>query len=133
MRFPDWNVLDTAERALLSGGAAGFARQLDLKLHAFAAFEIEGTPAHGILDGMPYAAKDIFASATRMPHGGLAQPLPMAKVPQATALHLLDHAGARRVGYTAMTELAYEPSGYNAIQGRVGNPWGLDFITGGSS
>ena len=53
MRFPDWNVLDTAERALLSGGAAGFARQLDLKLHAFAAFEIEGTPAHGILDGMP--------------------------------------------------------------------------------
>ena len=133
MRFPDWNVLDTAERALLSGGAAGFARQLDLQLHAFAAFEIEGTPARGILDGMPYAAKDIFVSATRMPHGGLAQPLPMAKVPQATALHLLDHAGARRVGYTAMTELAYEPSGYNAIQGRVGNPWDLDFITGGSS
>jgi hypothetical protein len=33
------------KRALLSGGAAGFARQLDLQLHAFAAFEIEGTPA----------------------------------------------------------------------------------------
>src|SRR3974377_2079499 len=133
MRFPDWNVLDIAERALLSGGAADFARQLDLQLHAFAAFEIEGTPARGILDGMPYAAKDIFVSATRMPHGGLAQPLPMTKVPQATALHLLDNAGASRVGYTAMTELAYEPSGYNAIQGRVGNPWDLDFITGGSS
>ena len=72
-------------------------------------------------------------SATRMPHGGLARPLPMPKGQQAAVLDLLDCAGGRRVGYTAMTELAYEPSGYNAVHGRVGNPWNLDFISGGSS
>ena len=48
-------------------------------------------------------------------------------------LDLLDRAGGRRIGYTAMTELAYEPSGYNAVHGRVGNPWNVDFISGGSS
>src|SRR5499426_3537284 len=32
-----------------------------------------------------------------------------------------------------MTELAYEPSGFNATRGRVRNPWNLDFISGGSS
>ena len=52
---------------------------------------------------------------------------------QATVLDLLDRAGGRRIGYTAMTELAYEPSGYNAVHGRVGNPWNVDFISGGSS
>ena len=32
-----------------------------------------------------------------------------------------------------MTELAYEPSGFNDGLGRVKNPWNLDFISGGSS
>jgi aspartyl-tRNA(Asn)/glutamyl-tRNA(Gln) amidotransferase subunit A len=32
-----------------------------------------------------------------------------------------------------MTELAYEPSGYNLSCGRVRNPWDLDRISGGSS
>ncbi len=32
-----------------------------------------------------------------------------------------------------MTELAYEPSGYNAVQGAPKNPWNFEFITGGSS
>ena len=82
---------------------------------------------------MPYAAKDIFLSATRMPHGGLSQPPLMMEGAQATVLDLLDRAGGRRIGYTAMTELAYEPSGYNAVHGRVGNPWNVDFISGGSS
>jgi aspartyl-tRNA(Asn)/glutamyl-tRNA(Gln) amidotransferase subunit A len=82
---------------------------------------------------MPYAAKDIFLSATRVPHGGLAQPLPTIKGTQAAVLNLLDRAGGRRIGYTAMTELAYEPSGYNAVSGRVSNPWNLEFISGGSS
>ena len=57
----------------------------------------------------------------------------MPKGQQAAVLNLLDCAGGLRVGYTAMTELAYEPSGYNAVHGRVGNPWNLDFISGGSS
>jgi aspartyl-tRNA(Asn)/glutamyl-tRNA(Gln) amidotransferase subunit A len=32
-----------------------------------------------------------------------------------------------------MTELAYEPSGYNALRGRTLNPWNEDFVSGGSS
>jgi aspartyl-tRNA(Asn)/glutamyl-tRNA(Gln) amidotransferase subunit A len=48
-------------------------------------------------------------------------------------LDQLDRAGARRIGYTAMTELAYEPSGYNALHGPPKNPWNFEFITGGSS
>jgi aspartyl-tRNA(Asn)/glutamyl-tRNA(Gln) amidotransferase subunit A len=134
LRFRDWKGLDAAKHARLSASAGDFARRLESRLNAFAAFESGAiTPAHGVLDGMPYAAKDIFVSATRMPHGGLAQPLPMTNVQQATVLDLLDRAGGRRIGYTAMTELAYEPSGYNAVHGRVGNPWDLNFISGGSS
>jgi aspartyl-tRNA(Asn)/glutamyl-tRNA(Gln) amidotransferase subunit A len=133
LRFIDWTKLDAVAHTRLSANGGDFARRLEPRLNAFAAFESEAvTPAHGVLNGMPYAAKDIFVSATRMPHGGLAQPLPIA-LEHSTVLDLLDRAGAQRVGYTAMTELAYEPSGYNAVHGRVFNPWNFDFITGGSS
>ncbi|HET7192735.1 MAG TPA: amidase [Pseudolabrys sp.] len=134
LRFRDWTGLDGAEHARLSASAGNYARQLEPRLKAFAAFESETSPdLRGVLDGMPYAAKDIFVSASRLPHGGLVQPLPMTKAIQATVLHLLDRAGARCIGYTAMPELAYEPSGYNALHERVRNPWNLDFISGGSS
>jgi aspartyl-tRNA(Asn)/glutamyl-tRNA(Gln) amidotransferase subunit A len=133
MRFRNWTDLNVVERAHLSASADNFARRLEPRLKAFAEFENAAIASAGALDGMPYGAKDIFVSATRMPHGGLAQPLPMPKTPRATVLDLLDGAGGRRVGYTAMTELAYEPSGYNAVHGRVSNPWNLDFIAGGSS
>ena len=134
LRFRNWTEFDAAARARISASAGDFARRLEPRLKAFVAFENKAKPpTRGVLDAMPYAAKDIFVSATRMPHGGLSQPLPMTNVQPATALDLLDHAGANRVGYTAMTELAYEPSGYNAVHGCVGNPWNLDFISGGSS
>ena len=134
LRFRDWSRLDAAERAQLSASAGDFARRLEPRLRAFAAFESdETTHLRGALNGMPYAAKDIFVSASRIPHGGLARPLPMLKSAQATVLQRLDRAGARCIGYTAMTELAYEPSGYNAVHGPVRNPWNLDFISGGSS
>ena len=133
LRFRDWSELHAVERARLSAHAGDFARRLEPRLNAYVAFEAEATVAPGILDGMPYAAKDIFVSGTRMPHGGLARPLPMMKGPQAVVLDRLDRAGGRRIGYTAMTELAYEPSGYNAVSGSTGNPWNLDFIAGGSS
>jgi aspartyl-tRNA(Asn)/glutamyl-tRNA(Gln) amidotransferase subunit A len=133
-RFRDWTGLDAAQHARLSASAGDFARRLEPRLNAFSAFENGAiTPLPGILDGMPYAAKDIFLSATRRPHGGLAQPLPTMTGAPAAVLDLLDRAGGRRIGYTAMTELAYEPSGYNAVRGRVGNPWNPDFISGGSS
>ena len=133
-RFPDWATLDITDRVRLSAHAVEFARALDLRLKAFVAFEDPTmAPVAGVLSGMPYAAKDIFVSNTRIPHGGLAQPLPMMSLQKAEVLQLLDRAGACRIGYTAMTELAYEPSGYNAVHGAVKNPWNFDFITGGSS
>ncbi|HZP69404.1 MAG TPA: amidase [Pseudolabrys sp.] len=133
-RFPDWASLDAAARSRLSACAGAFARKLDTQLKAYVAFEDDATElVPGPLGGMPYAAKDMFVSRTRMPHGGLTRPLPMPSSRQAAVLELLDHAGARRIGYTAMTELAYEPSGYNAAHGAPKNPWNGDFITGGSS
>ncbi len=133
-RFLDWADLDVTERTRLSAHAAEFARTLDAQLNAFVAFEAPAAmPEAGVLGGMPYAAKDIFASSTRAPHGGLAQPLPMKPKQQAAALNLLDRAGARRIGYTTMSELAYEPSGYNAVVGAPKNPWNFGYITGGSS
>src|SRR5262245_9800194 len=132
-RFPDWNALDAEERARLSATAADFARALEPRLKAFCAFEpASGAFPRGVLDGMPYAAKDMFASATRQPHGGLSQP-PLMQLERSTVLDLLDRAGGRRIGYTAMTELSYEPSGYNAVNGAPKNPWNFDSITGGSS
>ena len=131
--FRDWNALHRPEHTRISGGAADLARQLEPWLKAFTAFENEPTAsANGALDQVPYAAKDIFVSATRHPHGGLAQPLPIVQE-HSTVLHVLDRAGARRIGYTAMTELAYEPSGYSATCAAPRNPWNFDFITGGSS
>src|SRR5690349_898564 len=133
MRFRDWTELDAKGRAYLSASSGAFARKLDPQLKAFVEFESGVANGHGVLDAMPYAAKDMFISATRRPHGGLAQPLPLERSPQATALDHLDRAGGCRIGYTAMTELAYEPSGYNAVHGAPKNPWNFDFITGGSS
>ena len=132
-RFPDWASLDAAERAQVSAQAGDFARALDAQLKAYVAFENTITPAKGVLGGMPYASKDMFVSRTRKPHGGLSQPLPMPSAQQAEVLTLLDRAGALRVGITAMTELAYEPSGYNAVHGAPKNPWNFDYVTGGSS
>jgi len=132
-RFPDWASRDAAERGQISTHAGEFARALDAQVKAYVAFEYTTTPAQGVLDGMPYASKDMFVSRTRKPHGGLAQPLPMESSQQAEVLNLLDRAGARRIGTTAMTELAYEPSGYNAVHGAPKNPWNFDYVTGGSS
>ena len=108
------------------------ARQLEPLLNAFVTFcEPASTP--GKLKGLPYAAKDIFAAPDRQPCGGLGAPLPPMDSRYADVLRRLDQAGAARIGYTALTEIAYEPSGYNSVHGRVRNPWNLDFVSGGSS
>lgn len=108
---------------------AARARRLDPVLHAFVQFRDPERPVDGPLSGVPYAAKDIFAAPDRAPHGGLAQPLPRTDCPTADAIRLLDEAGAVRLGYTALPEIAYEPSGASLVR----NPWNPDFIPGGSS
>ncbi len=109
------------------------ARRLERQLNAFVAFRDGELRAHGPLNGLSYAAKDIFSAPDRRPCGGLAHALPPTDCAYADALRLLDQAGAHRIGYTALTEIAYEPSGYNAVHGWVANPWNPEFIPGGSS
>ncbi|MBO0757678.1 MAG: amidase [Bradyrhizobiaceae bacterium] len=133
-RFRDWSALDAAERERKRTRAIAHAQALEPRLNAFLAFSTQQVRVSpGVLDGMPYAAKDIFASPDRRPTGGFAEPLPMAGSPSAEVLERMDAGGGFRIGYTAMPELAYEPSGYNAVRGAARNPWNLDFITGGSS
>lgn len=133
-RFRDWSTLDAAERERKRTGAIAHAQALEPRLNAFVAFRTDSAGfSPGVLDGMPYAAKDIFVSPDRRPTGGFAEPLPMARSPYAEVLDRMDAGGGFRIGYTAMPELAYEPSGYNAVRGAARNPWNLDFITGGSS
>src|ERR1044072_5577389 len=108
------------------------AQRLDAALNAFVAFSTS-TAKPGKLKRWTYAAKDIFAAPDRKPCGGLGAPLPPMDCRYADVLRALDDAGAARIGYTALTEIAYEPSGYNSVHGRVRNPWNLDFISGGSS
>src|SRR5262245_681379 len=95
------------------GGSTGIAayaaraRRLDPQLRAFMQFcDPPQRPVEGVLGGVPYAAKDMFAAPDRAPHGGLGQPLPPGDCPYADVLRLLDEAGAVRLGYTALTEIA---------------------------
>jgi aspartyl-tRNA(Asn)/glutamyl-tRNA(Gln) amidotransferase subunit A len=132
-RFRDWTSLDAAARKRKRAGALAYAQALEPRLNAFVVFRDAEGFSPGILDGMPYAAKDMFSAPDRRPNGGLASPLPMAPLPHAEVLWRLDAAGGFRIGTTAMPELAYEPSGYSAVRGPVKNPWNLDFISGGSS
>ncbi len=113
--------------------AAERARRLEPRLNAFVTIEDRPPAVDGNLGGLPYAAKDIFRTASHRPTGGLAAPTDVAVDGETVLLARLDGAGARRVGFTALTELAYEPSGYNHARGRVRNPWNPDFVAGGSS
>jgi aspartyl-tRNA(Asn)/glutamyl-tRNA(Gln) amidotransferase subunit A len=108
------------------------AQGLEPLLHAYVAFAAPVETPRGFLSGLPYAAKDIFAAPDRRPCGGLSAPLPSMETNYADVLRQLDGAGAMRVGYTALTEIAYEPSGINP-HGSPRNPWNPDFICGGSS
>jgi aspartyl-tRNA(Asn)/glutamyl-tRNA(Gln) amidotransferase subunit A len=134
-RIPDWDTLDTAARRRRREHARPQATALDPILNAFA--QIDATPfprsAAGPLDGLPYAAKDLFQTLTHRPGGGFAEDVDLEVIGASDLLGRLDANGADLIGFTNMTELAYEPSGFNATRGRVKNPWNLDYISGGSS
>jgi aspartyl-tRNA(Asn)/glutamyl-tRNA(Gln) amidotransferase subunit A len=133
-RFPDWAGLDPDARRKLRETATARARRLEPRLNAFIEIDDLTPPSvEGPLDGMPYAAKDIFQTPGRRPTGGLSEAVDLGIVGEADVLERLDRGGGYRIGFTTLTELAYEPSGHNAMRGRVRNPWNLDFIAGGSS
>jgi aspartyl-tRNA(Asn)/glutamyl-tRNA(Gln) amidotransferase subunit A len=134
-RFPDWSTLDEAARRRLQEAARARARALDPALNAFA--RICPAPAllrsAGRLGGLPYAAKDMFQTPSHRPGGGFVEGGELGIAGNSDLLEHLGVAGADLIGFTNMTEFAYEPSGFNATRGRVGNPWNLVFISGGSS
>ena len=132
-RFIDWALMETGNRRRSAMAARALALSVQPRINAFVAFREQRLPAQaGALDGAPYAAKDIFVTDDRRPQGGLAAEVPIS-TGKAEVLRRLDTAGGDRIGYTVMTELAYQPSGYSSVAGAVCNPWNLEFIAGGSS
>jgi aspartyl-tRNA(Asn)/glutamyl-tRNA(Gln) amidotransferase subunit A len=105
---------------------AGIGRKLNAVEHEF---PVEGT-RRGLLTGMPYVAKDMFATGRSEPSWGCSEPQ-AAALPRAWIVDRLDDAGACLIGTATMTELAYEPSGLTR-RGAL-NPWRADAIPGGSS
>ena len=133
-RYPGWASLDAEARGRAATAAIARAKVLDPQLHAFVELESAVREVRaGTLAGLPYAAKDIFATNGRLPTCGLAHGIDLGIAGDAEVLRRLDRAGAVRIGFCTMTELAYEPSGFNSRQVRARNPWNPDFITGGSS
>jgi aspartyl-tRNA(Asn)/glutamyl-tRNA(Gln) amidotransferase subunit A len=133
-RLADWDALDSDARRRRRDSARTIAHALDAELNSFVS--ISPPPAgapQGALDGLPYAAKDMFRTVSHRPTGGLAQPGDLGIAEESDLLARLAAQGGDLIGFTQMTELAYEPSGFNASHGRVRNPWNPDFITGGSS
>jgi aspartyl-tRNA(Asn)/glutamyl-tRNA(Gln) amidotransferase subunit A len=123
------------QRRAASSAAITRATRLEARLHAFVELSAleEISSKTGSLAFLPYAAKDLFFAPNRTPCCGLAAPIEPDRAVYADVLHCLDEAGAARIGFTAMTELAYEPSGFNAVAHYPRNPWNCDFIPGGSS
>lgn len=134
-KFSDWAQLTAQAQLALATTAITRAKRFEPRLRAFVEFDHSDVePAtKGSLAFIPYAAKDVFVAPKRRPKGGLADVLDFGLNGYADVLQTLDNAGACCVGFTAMSELAYEPSGYNAVSTYPRNPWNLDFITGGSS
>jgi aspartyl-tRNA(Asn)/glutamyl-tRNA(Gln) amidotransferase subunit A len=134
-RFLNWSQLTPQQRSLAASTAIVRATHLQKRLRAFAelAPTRDALPKTGPLAFVPYAAKDLFFTPNHWPCCGLAAPIEPNRAAYADVLHRLDGAGAARIGFTAMTELAYEPSGFNAVADYPCNPWNCDFIPGGSS
>jgi hypothetical protein len=132
-RIPDWTSLDAAARQRWRTSARERASELNTELNAFVEIEASKVRLGRTLDAMPYAAKDMLRTPSHQPSGGLAGAGELGIVGNSDLLDRLDEAGADRIGFTQMTELAYEPSGFNASRGRVKNPWSLDRVPRGSS
>ncbi|AMN43997.1 amidase [Rhodoplanes sp. Z2-YC6860] len=132
-RFKDWFDLDDDARQHWHAASREWARAINLRLNAFLQIEPPAGVHTGPLRGLPYAIKDMFRTADRRPTGGLADGGGLAITGTSALTAQFDQAGASLVGFTGMTELASEPSGLNAVHGRVKNPWNLDYISGGSS
>jgi aspartyl-tRNA(Asn)/glutamyl-tRNA(Gln) amidotransferase subunit A len=133
-RIRDWSELDPDAQRRRREAARAHAAALGPALNAFVEI-VPPAPSTmaGPLNGLPYAAKDMFRTPTREPGCGCGTGVAFGIDGFSDPIARLSAAGADLIGFTNMTELAYEPSGFNATRGRVRNPWNPDFISGGSS
>lgn len=134
-RFVDWSSLTLLQKRAAASSATASAARLEVRLHAFVKLTLAeyGAADTGSLAFLPYAAKDLFFAPEHRPRCGLSVAIEPDGSGYANALRDLDEAGARRIGFTAMTALAYQPSGFNGGSDYPRNPWNCDFIPGGSS
>ncbi|WP_159587755.1 amidase [Chelativorans xinjiangense] len=87
----------------------------------------------GPLDGMPYAAKDIFQTRGIRTTAGSRVLEDWIPDRSAVAIERLADAGAVLIGKTNLHEFAYGATGENAWSGTVANPHDETRLAGGSS
>src|SRR5277367_1635487 len=129
-RFPDWSSLSGLGRIAALEQCRRRLAHLGRKLHAVEHIYHAEAADEGPLSGLPYVAKDMFATGRSEPSWGCSTPQAPA-LPRASVIDRLDRAGASLIGTATMTELAYEPSGIKR-RGAL-NPWNFDCVPGGSS
>ncbi len=129
-RFPDWSSLTGLGRVAALEQCRRRLAHLGRKLHAVEHIYHAEPPDEGPLSGLPYVAKDMFATGRSAPSWGCSTPQAPA-LPRASVIKRLDRAGASLIAAATMTELAYEASGI-ARRGAL-NPWRFDGVPGGSS
>ena len=131
-RLSDWSSLSQDDRTLAADQCRRRIRGIGRSLHAVVE-ELPAAPvANGPLSGLPYVTKDMIATGGAPQHWGCAGPMENSSV-AAGIVDRLSAAGACLIGTAEMTDLAYEPSGINAVRGNVLNPWNTAFAPGGSS
>ncbi len=87
----------------------------------------------GPLAGVPFAAKDIFATGERQPTSGSRRVRLESQARSSTALQRLNGAGAIGLGWLNLDQFSYAATGTNPDFGSVLNPWDPARMTGGSS
>jgi aspartyl-tRNA(Asn)/glutamyl-tRNA(Gln) amidotransferase subunit A len=87
----------------------------------------------GLLHGIPLAHKDMYYQAGRPCTCGSAIRRDFVPSVTATVIDRLKVAGSYAFAGLNMAEFAQNPTGHNRAFGDCHNPWGLDYITGGSS
>jgi Asp-tRNA(Asn)/Glu-tRNA(Gln) amidotransferase A subunit family amidase len=129
-RFPDWCSLSERERLAALDECRRRLADVGQRLNAVEQIYSPEPARQGPLAGLPYVAKDMFATGRSEASWGCSTPQAPA-LPRASVIDRLDQAGASLIGTAVMTELAYEPSGLTR-RGAL-NPWRFDRVPGGSS
>ena len=104
-----------------------------LKAAAAAEHEILQGRYRGALHGIPYSAKDLYATQGILTTAGSSLLSDNIPAENAVVIDKLEHSGAVLVGKNNLHEFAYGTTNENDHFGPCRNPWDTRMITGGSS